>query len=36
LETAVTRCGEILAEHELEPRPDDIDELPDRVRLRDR
>ena len=36
LENAVIRCGEILAEHRVEPRPDDTDELDDRPRLRQR
>ncbi len=36
LEDAVVRCGEILAEHRVEPRPDDTDELDDRPRLRER
>ena len=36
LEGAVVRCGEILAEHRVEPRPDDTDELDDRPRLRER
>jgi putative membrane protein len=36
LEEAITRCGEILAEHRVEPRPDDVDELDDRPRLRER
>ncbi len=33
---AVTRCGEILAEHEVALRPNDTDELPDAPRLRER
>ncbi len=33
---AVTRCGEILAEHEVVLRPDDTDELPDAPRIRER
>jgi len=36
LENAVVRCGEILAEHRVEPRPDDTDELSDRPRIRER
>lgn len=36
MEHAVRRCGEILAEHRLEPRHDDTDELPDRPRIRER
>jgi putative membrane protein len=33
---AVTRCGEILAEHEVALRPDDEDELSDAPRIRKR
>jgi len=36
LEHAVVRCGEILAEHRLVPRPNDTDELHDRPRTRER
>jgi putative membrane protein len=36
LEDAVARCGDILAEHRVMPRPDDVDELDDRPRVRDR
>ncbi len=36
LRTAVIRCGEVLAEHEVPLRPDDIDELPDAPRVRER
>ncbi len=36
LEHAVVRCGEILAEHRLGPRPDDTDELLDRARIKER
>lgn len=36
LEDAVVRCGEILAEHRVVPRPDDTDELDDRPRLKKR
>jgi putative membrane protein len=32
----VVRCGEVLAEHEVVRRPDDIDELPDAPRVRER
>lgn len=33
---AITRCGEILAEHELDRLPDDQDELADAPRIRER
>jgi len=33
---AVTRCGEVLVEHEVVLRPDDTDELPDAPRVRKR
>jgi putative membrane protein len=36
LEKAVIRCGLILAEHRVERRPDDTDELSDRPRIRER
>jgi putative membrane protein len=36
LQHAVVRCGEILAEHHLPPRPDDTDELHGRPRIRGR
>jgi len=36
LEAAVVECGRLLTEHRLEIRPDDIDELPNELRLRDR
>lgn len=36
MQRAVTRCGEILAEHEVALRPDDTDELPDAPRIRKR
>jgi putative membrane protein len=35
LERTVRRCGEILVEHRVERRPDDLDELDDRPRLRE-
>ena len=35
LERTVRRCGEILAEHRVERRPDDLDELDDRLRVRE-
>jgi putative membrane protein len=35
LEGTVRRCGEILAEHRVERRPDDLDELDDRPRVRE-
>lgn len=36
LEAAVVECGRLLTEHRLEIRPDDIDELPNELRMRDR
>lgn len=36
LEAAILRCGSILADHRVIPRPDDADELDDRPRLRER
>jgi uncharacterized membrane protein len=33
---AVTRCGEVLVEHEVVLRTDDTDELPDAPRVRKR
>lgn len=35
LERTVRRCGEILADHRVERRPDDLDELDDRLRVRE-
>lgn len=35
LERTVRRCGEILDEHRVERRPDDLDELDDRPRVRE-
>jgi putative membrane protein len=32
---AIERCGELLESHRLAPRPDDSDELPNRVRTED-
>lgn len=36
LREVITRCGEILVEHELELRPDDDDELSDALRIKER
>ena len=36
LENAVSDCGALLEEHDVELRPDDEDELPDEPRIRDR
>jgi len=36
MRSAVIRCGEVLEEHEVALRPDDIDELPDAPRVRER
>jgi putative membrane protein len=33
---AITECGRLLEEHRLEIRPDDTDELPNELRVRDR
>ena len=33
---AITRCGGLLVEYEVERRPDDEDELPDAPRIRER
>jgi putative membrane protein len=33
---AITECGRLLKEHRLEIRPDDTDELPNELRIRDR
>jgi putative membrane protein len=35
LERTIARCGDILADHHVERRPDDRDELHDRVRIRE-
>jgi len=35
LERTIARCGDILSEHRVERRPDDRDELHDRVRIRE-
>jgi putative membrane protein len=35
LERTVRRCGEILVEHRVERQPDDLDELDDRLRIRE-
>lgn len=36
LEAAITECGRLLEEHRLEIRPDDTDELPNELRIRER
>jgi len=36
LEAAIVECGRLLAEHRLEIRPDDVDELANELRMRDR
>jgi putative membrane protein len=36
LQEVITRCGQILADHEVERRPDDEDELADAPRIRER
>ena len=36
LVTAITECGRLLKEHRLEIKPDDADELPNELRIRDR
>lgn len=36
MRAAVIRCGEVLEEHEVALRPDDVDELPDAPRVRER
>jgi putative membrane protein len=36
LEAAIVECGRLLTEHRLEIRPDDIDELPNELRMSDR
>jgi putative membrane protein len=36
LEAAIAECGRLLAEHKVEIRTDDTDELPNELRIRDR
>lgn len=36
LEQAIVECGRLLEEHRLEIRPDDTDELPNELRIRER
>ena len=36
LEAAIAECGRLLTEHKVEIRPDDTDELPNELRIRDR
>lgn len=36
LVAAITECGRLLAEHRLEIRPDDTDELPNELRIQER
>lgn len=36
LEMAIAECGRLLQEHRLEIRPDDTDELPNELRIRER
>ncbi|MDX2438077.1 MAG: hypothetical protein QNL88_13630, partial [Acidobacteriota bacterium] len=36
MKKTVIRCGEVLEEHEVALRPDDVDELPDAPRVRER